>query len=251
MLDKNQAVQAYDLSLEAEQRITDLEQELQFTRENLQATVEELETANEELQATNEELLASNEELQSTNEELQSTNEELYSVNSEYQSKIVELSELHNDVDNLLSVSQIGNLLLDENMEIRRFSPKIATIFKVLDTDVGRPLSHISHLLDDINPVRVIEAVQRVGKMAEHEVRATDGRWFLMRVVPYSVGPKVFRAPWCPLWTSRGSSTGKRRCAQAKRSSEPFSRPCRWAWCTTTQMEPSFRPIPLRDGSLG
>jgi two-component system CheB/CheR fusion protein len=192
VLDKNQAVQAYDLSLEAEQRITDLEQELQFTRENLQATVEELETANEELQATNEELLASNEELQSTNEELQSTNEELYSVNSEYQSKIVELSELHNDVDNLLSVSQIGNLLLDENMEIRRFSPKIATIFKVLDTDVGRPLSHISHLLDDINPVRVIEAVQRIGKMAEHEVRAKDGRWFLMRVVPYSVGPKVF-----------------------------------------------------------
>ena len=185
LLDKTQAAQAYDLSMEAEQRITDLEQELQFTRENLQATVEELETANEEL-------LASNEELQSTNEELQSTNEELYSVNSEYQSKIVELSELHNDVDNLLSVSQIGQLLLDENMEIRRFSPKIADIFKVLDTDVGRPLSHISHMLDNVDPVRIIETVQRVGKMTEHEVRARDGRWFLMRVVPYSVGPKVF-----------------------------------------------------------
>ncbi|MBU4525572.1 MAG: PAS domain S-box protein [Desulfomicrobium sp.] len=192
VLDKNQTIQAYDLSMEAEQRISDLEQELQFTRENLQATVEELETANEELQATNEELLASNEELQSTNEELQSTNEELYSVNSEYQTKIVELSELHNDVDNLLSVSQIGKLLLDENMEIRRFSPKVADIFKVLDTDIGRPLSHISHLLDDVDPVRIIEKVQKLGKMTEHEVRTRDGHWFLMRVVPYSVGPKVF-----------------------------------------------------------
>ncbi len=192
ILDKAQAIQAYDLSLEAEQRITDLEQELQFTRENLQATVEELETANEELQATNEELLASNEELQSTNEELQSTNEELYSVNSEYQSKIVELSELHNDVDNLLNVSQIGQLLLDENMDIRRFSPKIADVFNVLGTDVGRSLSDIYHQFENADPVRIIEAVHRQGKVAEHEVRAKDGRWYLMRVVPYSVGPKVF-----------------------------------------------------------
>jgi two-component system CheB/CheR fusion protein len=192
ILDKTQAIQAYDLSLEAEQRISDLEQELQFTRENLQATVEELETANEELQATNEELLASNEELQSTNEELQSTNEELYSVNSEYQSKIVELSELHNDVDNLLNVSQIGQLLLDENMDIRRFSPKVADVFKVLESDVGRSLSDITHQLDNVDPVRIIEAVHKRGKIAEHEVRAKDGRWYLMRVVPYSVGPKVF-----------------------------------------------------------
>ena len=72
------------------------------TKENLQATIEELETSNEELQAANEELLASNEELQSTNEELQSVNEELYTVNAEYQRKIAELTELTNDMDNLL-----------------------------------------------------------------------------------------------------------------------------------------------------
>ncbi|WP_244148759.1 chemotaxis protein CheB [Desulfonatronum thiosulfatophilum] len=190
--DSTQSVQTYDLSHEAEQRINDLEQELQFNRENLQATVEELETANEELQATNEELLASNEELQSTNEELQSTNEELYSVNSEYQSKIMELSELHNDVDNLLSASQIGQLLLDENMEIRRFSPKITEIFKLLDGDVGRPLTHISHNLENVDPIRIIEEVHRHGNLEELEVRAGNGQWHLMRVIPYAVGPKVF-----------------------------------------------------------
>ncbi|WP_084031969.1 chemotaxis protein CheB [Desulfonatronum lacustre] len=189
--DAAQTTQTYDVSHEAEQRISDLEQELQFTRENLQATVEELETSNEELQATNEELLASNEELQSTNEELQSTNEELYTVNSEYQSKIMELSELHNDVDNLLSASQIGQLLLDENMEIRRFSPKISNIFKILESDIGRPLTHISHNLEEVDPVRIIEAVQGHGRLEEHEVRAGGGRWHLMRVIPYVVGPEV------------------------------------------------------------
>lgn len=43
-----------------------------------------------------------------------------FTVNAEYQSKIIELTELHNDLDNLLSATQIGNLLLDENMEVRR-----------------------------------------------------------------------------------------------------------------------------------
>ncbi|MEI2782769.1 MAG: PAS domain-containing protein [Candidatus Competibacter sp.] len=146
------AGQSYDLSKAAEERLRDLEQDLQFTHENLQATIEELETSNEELQATNEELLASNEELQSTNEELQSTNEELFTVNTEYQSKIIELTELNNDVENLLGATQIGHLLLDENLEVRRFSPRIAEIFKLLESDVGRPITHISHYLANCDP---------------------------------------------------------------------------------------------------
>ena len=186
------AIQTYDLSREAEERLRELEQDLQFTRENLQATIEELETANEELQATNEELLASNEELQSTNEELQSTNEELFTVNTEYQSKIIELTELNNDVDNLLSATQIGQLLLDENLEVRRFSPKITQIFKLLDSDVGRPITHISHYLVDCDPIQVVREVQYSGQPLEKEVCTLQGTWHLMRVVPYTVGPKAF-----------------------------------------------------------
>jgi two-component system CheB/CheR fusion protein len=190
--ESNQEVQSYDLSKEAEERLRDLEQELQFTRENLQATIEELETSNEELQATNEELLSSNEELQSTNEELQSTNEELFTVNAEYQSKIIELTELHNDVDNLLSASQIGNLLLDENLEVRRFSQKTTEIFKLLDSDVGRPITYISHYLVNADPVKIVQEVQKFNRQVEQEVCTVDGTWLLMRVVPYSIGPKAF-----------------------------------------------------------
>ncbi len=185
-------VQSYDLSKAAEERLRDLEQDLQFTRENLQATIEELETANEELQATNEELLASNEELQSTNEELQSTNEELFTVNTEYQSKIIELTELNNDVDNLLSATQVNQILLDENLEVRRFSPKITRIFKLLESDVGRPITHISHYLMDCDLIGLIRKVQANNQSLEQEIHAQDGSWYLMWVVPYFVGPKVF-----------------------------------------------------------
>ena len=190
--DPDSAVQSYDLSREAEERLHDLEQDLQFTRENLQATIEELETSNEELQATNEELLASNEELQSTNEELQSTNEELFTVNTEYQSKIIELTELNNDVDNLLGATQIGQLLLDENLEVRRFSPKIAQILKLLDSDVGRPITHLSHYLVDCDPILMVRQVQATGQPLEQEVRTQEGRSHLMRIVPYTIGPRAF-----------------------------------------------------------
>ena len=181
----------YDIDHEAQQRILDLEQELQFTRENLQATIEELETSNEELQATNEELLASNEELQSTNEELQSVNEELYTVNAEYQSKIMELTELNNDMDNLLSSTRIGTLFLDEYLEIRKYTPGVARIFKIMDNDIGRPIGHLSHSLVDADPVAIIESVQKDHRPVEKEILTGHGDWYLMRALPYFLSPDV------------------------------------------------------------
>lgn len=177
-----------DINAEAEQRIRDLEQELQFTKENLQATIEELETTNEELQATNEELLASNEELQSTNEELQSVNEELHTVNAEYQSKIIELTELNNDLDNLLASTRIGTLFLDENLEIRKFTPEMTHIFNIMGSDLGRPIQHLVHRLANIDPIQVVREVEAKRTSQSMEVLTQDGDWYLMRVLPYQVG---------------------------------------------------------------
>ncbi|MEW6258581.1 MAG: chemotaxis protein CheB [Thermodesulfobacteriota bacterium] len=190
--DVDSTTATYDIGEEARQRIQDLEQELQIARENLQATIEELETSNEELQATNEELLASNEELQSTNEELQSTNEELYTVNAEYQNKILELTELQNDVDNLLSSSRIGTLLLDENLDIRKYSPEIGRIFHILEKDIGRNISHLTHRIVDFDPVKVAMEVQRTGNLIEKEVRSQEGSWYLVRILPYHIGVDQF-----------------------------------------------------------
>lgn len=137
------------------ERVDALEGELESTRRHLQAAVAKLESANEELQSTNEELLASNEELQSVNEELQSVNEELHTVNSELQSKVEELSRLNADMDEILASVDTGLMVLDEDLNIRRFNDRAAHFVRVVDRDVGRPLSHLSHsfagapLLDD------------------------------------------------------------------------------------------------------
>jgi len=182
----------YDVGKEAQQRILDLEQSLQFHKENLQATVEELETSNEELQATNEELMASNEELQSTNEELQSVNEELYTVNAEYQNKIIELTESNNDLENLNASTQIATIFLDENLNIRKYTPMLSRIYKIIESDVGRPFSHLSHDLSDVEPTAWVSKVLNNDDKIEIEVRTDKGDRYLMRVQPYHIAADVY-----------------------------------------------------------
>ncbi|MDX8398207.1 MAG: chemotaxis protein CheB [Mariprofundaceae bacterium] len=182
----------YDMGKETQQRIIDLEQSLQFHKENLQATVEELETSNEELQATNEELMASNEELQSTNEELQSVNEELYTVNAEYQNKIIELTESNNDLENLNASTQIATMFLDENQNIRKFTPMLSRIYKIIESDVGRPFSHLSHHLLDVNVMELVEQVMETGGKQEIEVMTDREDSYLLRIQPYHIGPQVY-----------------------------------------------------------
>ncbi|MBL8229488.1 MAG: PAS domain S-box protein [Bryobacterales bacterium] len=175
----------FQVNEESRELIQELEQELQYTKEHLNAVVEELETSNEELQSTNEELISSNEELQSTNEELHSVNEELYSVNSEFQTKIDELTQLSNDMENLLQSTEVGVLFLDRQLQIRRFTQAIAQSFNLLDQDIGRPIEHISHKILHDGLLSDIQSVLRSSRPLEREVMTHKGAPLLMRALPY------------------------------------------------------------------
>ena len=179
-------VSTFDVENHFRQHVTDLEMELQSTRESLQTTVEELQTSNEELQATNEELLASNEELQSTNEELHSVNEELYSVNSEFERKNLELKQLNNDHENLLSSTDIGTVFLDRQLRIRKYNPAIASFFKLMPQDIGRPIDHIAyHLSKQEEMLADISRVLTNGVALEREEETREKSWLLKRIMPF------------------------------------------------------------------
>ena len=176
-----------DLDQVSRQQLGALEAELAYTKENLQSAIEELETSNEELQASNEELQTSNEELQSTNEELQSVNEELYTVNAEYQRKIAELTELTNDMDNLLASTDVGTIFLDERLRIRKFTPQIAKIFDLVPHDIDRSIETFAHKVDHPELVADLKKVLQTGTPIERELRDLDHRSFFLRVLPYRV----------------------------------------------------------------
>ena len=168
-----------------EDDVTLLESELSFTRESLNATIEELETSNEELQATNEEMVASNEELQSTNEELHSVNEELHSVNSEFQRKLQELEETTNDLENLLSTSDIGTIFLDRDLRIRRFTDVMTNHFDLMPHDLGRSIKRFSAAIEYANLVEDLQEVVQSGSTLNRMVNDNSGNSMLLKMVPY------------------------------------------------------------------
>ena len=182
---------SFNASEQSRQRIEDLELELKRNKEHLQVTVEELETTNEELQSANEELMSANEELQSTNEELQSVNEELYTVNSEYQEKIAEISQANNDLDEVLGLSKIGIIFLDENMLIRRYTHAASRYVNLMASDVNRPLHHISQNIEYDDMLNDVSEVFRTGVSKEHEATLQDNRVLKISINPYSYADVV------------------------------------------------------------
>ncbi|HEY3296613.1 MAG TPA: chemotaxis protein CheB [bacterium] len=182
----------FDAPEAAQRRITELEQELSATREYLRATVEELETTNEELKSVNEELQSANEELQSTNEELetsteelQSVNEELMTVNVELETNLESLTRANNDLNNLLVSTDIGTIFLDDALCVERFTPAAARFVNLIPGDVGRPIAHLVANLENTTLVEDARAVIDTLKVCERELRTTEGRWCLVRVLPY------------------------------------------------------------------
>ncbi|MDQ1267115.1 MAG: two-component system, chemotaxis family, CheB/CheR fusion protein, partial [Bacteroidota bacterium] len=176
-----------------DQWISDLERDLRTKDEYLKSAIEQLETNNEELKSTNEELQSANEELQSaneeletSNEELQSLNEELSTVNSELQKKIEELSYVNNDMNNLLASTGIGTIFIDHKLYIRRFTPAASQIFKLISSDINRPISDIvSRLIDFPSLIENLGKVLDTLIPIEAEVQNTDGKRFSMKIQPY------------------------------------------------------------------
>ena len=162
-----------------------IQRELRQIRQEKQVLVQELEMANEELQASNEELLAANEELQSTNEELQSVNEELYTVNTELQNKVNQLITTTNDLDNLLNSTEIGSIFLDQDLNIRRFTPAISKQFTLLDSDIGRPITGFASSFVDKDIYPEIKNVVNKLVVFEKEIKDEQDNHYLMRVLPY------------------------------------------------------------------
>lgn len=172
--------------------VEELEKELIYTKQQLHSTIEQMETSLEELKSTNEELQSTNEELQSTNEEalttkeeMQSLNEELMTINLQYQNKAQELSQLNNDMKNLLDNTEIGTIFLDNQLNILRFTPQVTKLFNVISSDIGRSITHIVSNFDYPSIENTINEVIEKLSGKELEVKTKKGEWYNMRIMPY------------------------------------------------------------------
>ena len=151
---------------------------LRAARNDAQSAEDQSRAANEELQSANEELQSTNEELTTSKEEMQSMNEELQTVNQELQAKLNELTQASDDMRNLLNSTDIATLFLDEALRVRRFTLQIGSLFKLIPTDMGRPITDISNELEDWAVADDARAVLGNLVYREREVAASGDRWF-------------------------------------------------------------------------
>jgi len=170
-----------------------LAQELQTTREALETTINELQEANTELTSANDDLLSINEELQSANEELQtskeeiqSINEELQTVNAELNRKVEELDRVNADLANLFASIQIPAIFLCADGRIARFTPAATDVFRLIETDVGRPMTDITPRFRDGDLAEAVATVLRTLAPYDAPVRGHNSdAWWMMRIRPY------------------------------------------------------------------
>lgn len=172
--------------------VESLEKELQTTKTELEAAIQDMQLSREELMSSNEEMQSSNEELQATNEEIttskeemQSLNEELLAVNLELQAKVDAYISINNDFKNLLDSTDIATLFLDNKFKIRRFTKQTSKLFRLIESDIGRPFTDIVHLLnyqelpqDAINVLNTLVPIEK-------SISTSENLYYSVRIMPY------------------------------------------------------------------
>jgi two-component system, chemotaxis family, CheB/CheR fusion protein len=165
--------------------LTTTQAHLRTSRSQYEAVTEELRASNEELQSINEEYRSTSEELETSKEELQSINEELQTLNNELKLKLDVVSRAHNDLQNLMSATDVATLFLTTSLRINRFTPRFTELFNVAEGDEGRPISDFTHKLDYSQLTQDARRVLSDLAPVERTLHSVDNRWFLMRMRPY------------------------------------------------------------------
>jgi len=162
-----------------------LEDEIKELKSKLQSTYEQLDRSNDNMQSFNEELLSANEEMQSTNEEMQSVNEELHTINADYAIKNKELTETNDDLNNYFRSNTNGQLFVNEDLLLMKFSPGTVKLINLRETDIGRPLGNISTNIKFETIAEDIKEVINNGLTITKEIETEDGKWYQTVTMPY------------------------------------------------------------------
>ncbi len=186
------SVQRPEAGIEAAGHLRLLEMELKATQDELATitehhdwSIEDLKAANEEIRSVNEEFQSTNEELETSKEELQSMNEELSTVNAQLRQSVVELRATNDDLNNLLSSTDIATLFLDTSLCVARYTSTTLALFSLINADIGRPLFDIRQKFEDTALYDDATRVLATSVAREAEVHAGDGRIYLRRILPY------------------------------------------------------------------
>ena len=185
IITEQKKITVFDKEVFLDKYSLDIQNEVKELKIKLNNTYEQLDRSNDNMQSFNEELLSANEEMQSTNEEMQSVNEELHTVNTDYQLKNKELQEINDDLNNYFRSNINGQLFVDNDLKLMKYSPGAVTQINLLDSDIGRPLSNISTNIKLETITEDIKQVITEGTIVTKEIETNNGKWYQVMTMPY------------------------------------------------------------------
>jgi two-component system CheB/CheR fusion protein len=106
--------------------------------------------------------------------------------------RVEELSRANSDMANLLESTQIATLFLDRNLCVKSFTPAAKDVFRLVESDAGRPITHVRarFKLDTVEDDA--ERVLRTLSTIEKQVAGTDSDTrYVMRILPYRTTENV------------------------------------------------------------
>jgi len=103
----------------------------------------------------------------------------------EANSKISELIELNDELENYFRNTIIPQLYIDGNLLLRKYTPPAMKQFDISDADIGKSIIEIH---DNFRFPTILDDIQQVidsNEILEKEIQTTDYRWFEMNIIPY------------------------------------------------------------------
>jgi two-component system, chemotaxis family, CheB/CheR fusion protein len=97
----------------------------------------------------------------------------------------VELSEVNNDLTNLLRSVNIPIVMVDWNLRIRRFTPVTQRTLKLIPADIGRSITDLRADVEVPQLEELISEVMDTLSTKDIEVQDRQGRWYNLQVRPY------------------------------------------------------------------
>src|SRR5678815_1279906 len=101
------------------------------------------------------------------------------------------IRDSNTDMAHLLEGTDVGTVFLDRDLRIRRFTSRIANVFRFQQHDIGRRIDDFSHNIERHQLMEEIENARRAGAIVEDEVRDRAGTPYFLRILPYRVNHRT------------------------------------------------------------
>ncbi|MCE9544003.1 MAG: PAS domain S-box protein, partial [Planctomycetia bacterium] len=84
-----------------------------------------------------------------------------------------------------LASSDVGTIFLDRKFCLRRFTPAVRRLLRVIPSDIGRPIRDFARNFTDDELLTDSERVLQTLIPIEKEIQDAEGHWYIRRILPY------------------------------------------------------------------